>query len=255
MVLHVLAFDGLLRLSVLDDQLHVFGSVVRFFGNDIFGLVIVFGRNSRLCDVVFGVNEDVLFATRVIVGVDDDKGRILGVGSGRRQVGAVDFFLVVDEVGVDVLAVVGHVILISLKLFPDALFGKYGSLLAGLFFLSLAPLLEVVKREVELVDDEDQEQEGEDDDDTGFADVSGQYVVEPQTDGASEDGTFRRHGGNESEKQRHPHQAEKCPFPNAPHLDLDSIYEAQSDEGQQVNEEERTNAERFLDEGLPQEYA
>ena len=67
------------------------------------------------------------------------------------------FFLIVNEVGVNVLAVVGHVFLLFVKLFPDALFGEDGSLTAFLVFAFLASLLEIVERQVELVDKENQQ--------------------------------------------------------------------------------------------------
>ena len=63
----------------------------------------------------------------------------------------VVFFLIINGVGVNVLAVVGHVFLFSVKLFPDALFGKDGSLTAFLVFAFLASLFEIVERQVELV--------------------------------------------------------------------------------------------------------
>ena len=121
---------------------------------------------------------------------------------------SVVFFLIVNEVGVNVLAVVGHVFLLSVKLFPDALFGKDGCLTAFLVFAFLASLLEIVECEVELIDKENQQQECENDDDTCVADIIGQQSVEPQADCTTKDGAFWRRSCNESEEQWHPHQAE-----------------------------------------------
>ena len=180
-----------------------------------------------LLGIHFGTYDDVFFASwffGVVLWIDDDKGWVFGVGCYRRQVGfVVLFFLVVDGIGVDVFAIVGCVLLLSFKLFPDALFGEKGSLSACLFFLSLASFLEIVECKVELVDKEHQQEEGEDDDDTSFADVVGQNGIEPQADSPSEDGALGCHGGYECEEQRHPYQAKKGPFPNAPHLDFGGL--------------------------------
>ena len=124
-----------------------------------------------------------------------------------------------------------------------------------LYYIGKTIRLEIVKRKVELVHDEDQEQEGEDDDDTRVADVIGQQSVKPKTDGTAENGAFWCRGGDESEEQRHPYQAEECPFPNVPHLDSGGISETQADEAQQIDKEERANAERLFDERLRQKDA
>ena len=103
---------------------------------------------------------------------------------------------------------------------------------ACLFLFLLAQSLEIVEREVELVDGEDQEQEGKDDDDAGVAHEIVEPGVEPQAHGASKDGALGGGISDEGEEQRQPNQAKECPLPNTPHLEFGHVGETQADECQ-----------------------
>ena len=214
---------GLFRRRVLDDQLHLFGVIVRFLRDCILRFGVVDGSHDRVqCDL--RRFEDVLFLLWVVVSVDNLKRRVLGVSVGGRQMLVV--FLVVNEIGVNVFAEVGRVVPFPFELFLNALFGKKGGLVATLLFAFLAQLLEIVERKIELVDRENQEQEGEDDDYTGVAYILGKDVVEPLANRATENGTFRCGSGDESEEQRQPYQTKECPFPDAPHFDFSRVVQS-----------------------------
>ena len=119
MVLHVFGlFHRFFLWRFLDDQLHLVFRLVFLFGNGILRLGFVGRYHFRMLRVfwfrvVLGLKEDVILRglLPVVVRVYDFKRRVFGERGDGRQ--TVFFFLVVNEIGVDVLAVVGHVFLLS----------------------------------------------------------------------------------------------------------------------------------------------